>query len=115
MSVVNRRLHKNPPVDPVQAAAWFSKAAEQGNVDAQASLAALYKVGLGVQLDLIQSYRWYRLSERNSADRSAQLRELAGKMSSEQIADAERTSTQWRPEHGSSEAESTVSGFDLLD
>jgi TPR repeat protein len=43
-----------------QAAAWYRKAAEQGNLAGQMHLAALYRDGLGVARDMAQAVQWYR-------------------------------------------------------
>ena len=102
--------------DDAQAAVWISKAAQQGDGYAQATLAALYQAGRGVPLDLIQAYKWYQLSQRSSrTDSSDQLRELASVMSKGQIADAERMATEWRPAHEGSPAEGEGSMPDLLE
>jgi hypothetical protein len=44
----------------VQAAKWYRMAAEQGDVDSQNRLAALYLAGDGVPQDYAEAARWYR-------------------------------------------------------
>ncbi len=47
--------------DYAQAAAWYKKAAEQGNVDGELHLAALYRDGAkGFPRDMEQAAAWYR-------------------------------------------------------
>jgi TPR repeat protein len=46
--------------DYAQAAAWYRKAADQNNADAQIHLAVCYRDGRGVQRDMAQAAEWYR-------------------------------------------------------
>lgn len=46
--------------DPAQAAIWYRKAAEKGDVRAQHSLGVLYELGNGVQADVGTAVQWYR-------------------------------------------------------
>jgi hypothetical protein len=46
--------------DYKQAAAWYQKAADQGNTVAQIHLADLYRDGRGVTRDMAQAVDWYR-------------------------------------------------------
>ena len=48
--------------DYATAAPWFRKAAQQGDAEAQYSLAVLYTDGLGVPRDLARALAWYRQS-----------------------------------------------------
>ncbi len=45
--------------DHKQAAKWIKKAAKQGLVEAQATLAAMYDVGLGMKGDRKKATQWY--------------------------------------------------------
>jgi TPR repeat protein len=45
-----------------QAAAWYRKAAEQGNVLAQATLGLLYSMGQGVPHSDVEAYYWLDLA-----------------------------------------------------
>mgnify|MGYP006343379143 CR=1 FL=1 len=52
-----------------EAAKWYRKAAEQGNVAAQYNLGVCYKIGLGVQQDYAEAVKWYRkAAEQGLAD-----------------------------------------------
>ena len=46
------------PRDPVIAAGWLRKAAEQDSLSAQIMLAQLYEEGVGVEKDVAESTRW---------------------------------------------------------
>ena len=48
-----------------EAARWFRKAAEQGSVRAQNSLASMYRFGHGVVQDLVMAYVWLNVSAAN--------------------------------------------------
>jgi TPR repeat protein len=48
------------PQDYKEAAKWFRKAAERGNVRAQSNLGALYAVGQGVPEDDREALKWWR-------------------------------------------------------
>ena len=46
----------------VQAAAWYRKAAEQGDVSAQGTLGLLYSIGQGVPQNYVEAYYWLDLA-----------------------------------------------------
>ena len=48
------------PQDHVQAVAWYRKAADQGDADAQFSLGVMYENGRGVPRDYVKAVAWYR-------------------------------------------------------
>ena len=48
------------PTDPIQKAAWYRKAADQGNTTAQSTLGWLYASGQGVPQDYAQAAIWFR-------------------------------------------------------
>lgn len=68
------------------AAVWFSRAAEQGEQDAQAKLASLYETGRGVPRDLSLAYMWRLLCCRSH---NPELRKFAATMSPEDIDERE--------------------------
>jgi len=87
----------------IDAAQWYTKAAEQGYTPAQQSLGLLYEGGLGVPKDFVQAMMWYIIasttaSEENSRDFAVQnYNALAREMSPEQIARAQQLAREWRP------------------
>jgi hypothetical protein len=56
------------PDDYEQAAAWYRKAAEQGDASAQFRLGALYEVGWGVPQDFGQAAAWWRKAAEQGLD-----------------------------------------------
>lgn len=55
--------------DDVQAAQWFSKAAEQGDANAQRSLGLAYAKGEGLPRNYAQAAQWFRkAAEQGDAD-----------------------------------------------
>jgi TPR repeat protein len=46
--------------DGKQAAEWYRKAAEKGNIQAQYRLGVLYANGYGVEQDLKEAAKWYK-------------------------------------------------------
>jgi TPR repeat protein len=48
------------PRDFAQAAAWYRRAADQGNADAQYSLGEMYYAGDGVSEDQVEAAGWFR-------------------------------------------------------
>jgi hypothetical protein len=48
------------PKDPVQAAIWFRKSAEQGDAGSQNMLGMLYAEGKGVPKDMTQAVNWFQ-------------------------------------------------------
>ena len=86
------------PRDPVAAAGWYRKAAEQGNAIAQARLARLYAHGIGVRRSLVDAWLWAQLAARQGDRLAAWLAgRYAARMSREEIAEAERRLSAWRP------------------
>jgi len=88
--------------DYAEAAKWLRKAAEQGNANAQYYLGMAYSNGKGVTQDYVQAYMWCDLS---AAVLTGELREtasklrdaIAKKMTTQQIAEAQRLAREWKP------------------
>ena len=82
---------------------WYRLAAEQGHEQAQFNLGAMYENGEGVPQDYIQAHVWFYLAVANSTDEelrnlATQARDVvAGKMTPEQIAEAQRLVREWLP------------------
>ena len=91
--------------DYTEALRWYRRAAEQDNADAQVNLGVMYYEGEGVPQDYVQAHKWFNLaasqfssSQRELRDNAVQLRdEVASKMTSAQIADAQRLAREWKP------------------
>ena len=94
------------PQDYKEAVRWYRAAAEQGFADAQSNLGLMYDKGQGVPQDYIQAHMWYNLAASSGGDDedrelAANIRDLiAEKMTSEQIAEAQRQAREWKPKSG---------------
>jgi TPR repeat protein len=47
------------PCDPIQAAAWYRRAADLGDPEGMLNLGRMYHAGTGVPRDEVQALRWY--------------------------------------------------------
>ena len=66
------------PENASAAARWYRKAADQGNADAQFSLASMYEHGRGVDKDFTVAVKWYRkAAEQGDANAKKKLDQLA--------------------------------------
>lgn len=84
--------------DYVEAAAWFRLAAEQGYNQAQFNLGFIHSQGQGVPLDNVEAAKWYRLAtERGISLAKNRLETLETKMTTQQIAEAQRLAREWKP------------------
>lgn len=77
---------------------WITKAANQGQVDAQFNLAIAYRGGFGVHQDNKTAYMWLEMAARHGSDNAIQMRrDLADRMTEEQIEEAKDMATHWKP------------------
>ena len=88
--------------DYTEAERWHRKAAEQGEPYAQASLGILLRFGKGVAQDYVEAYKWLQLAvSQTSGGEQESIVELrdstAARMTPEQIAEAKRLATEWKP------------------
>ena len=73
-------------------------AADQGYADAQNSLGALHWEGLGVRRDLVEAARWLHLAaDQGHALGQDNLDKVEARMTTEQIAEAQRLASEWQP------------------
>jgi len=83
-----------------EAARWFTKAAENGNVPAQSKLGSLYWDGRGVPPSLNQAYFWTVLARAGGSEGSKALATvLASHMSRAQAASIEQEAERWFQQH----------------
>jgi uncharacterized protein len=88
--------------DYAEAASWYRKSADQGNVYAQASLGILYHSGKGLPHDDVQSEMWLTISADhapvNDRDTIVEMRDsVAAHLTPQQIAEARRLAHEWQP------------------
>jgi TPR repeat protein len=77
---------------------WTRRAAAQGNRPSMEALAVSYHTGAGVPQDFVQAHMWANLAAARGSTRAVKLRdELAAKMTTEQIAEAQKAASRWRP------------------
>ena len=92
----------------MEAAKWYRLAADQGDSDAQYRLGLMYMMGQGVPPDDVRAHVWLYLSLNLSMTDGTTtewfektvggLRDtVAQRMSSEQIAEAEKLAREWKP------------------
>lgn len=89
-------------VDYKEAARWYEKSAEQGNIYAQASLGILYRAGKGVARDNLQAEVWFMISAEHAPegdrDTIAEMRDsVAAHLTAAQIEEAKREAKAWKP------------------
>lgn len=84
--------------DYAAAAREFRVLAQNGDPHAQYMMGRLYALGNGVPQDFIQAHKWYNLAASRDHNHATQARDaLARRMSSTQIATAQREARQWQP------------------
>jgi putative methionine-R-sulfoxide reductase with GAF domain len=95
--------------DDKEAAVWFTKAAENGNVKAQVALATRYWAGRGVTPSLSQAYFWAVLARASGDKDSKSFAEiLAARLTHAQAAAIEQKAEIWYEQH-ESQAKPTAS------
>ena len=72
--------------------------AEQGDADAQLKLGLMYADGDGVPENDVQAYKWWNLAAAQGHESAKHDKAIIEKtMTREQIAEAQRLSTEWKP------------------
>jgi TPR repeat protein len=92
------------PQNYPEALRWLRSAAEQGNSSAQQALGFMYEDGTGVPQDHAQAHMWFNLAARSGDDRlrraaTHNLDRVTARMTSEQIAAAQRLAREWAAAH----------------
>ena len=76
----------------------FRKAVEQGNTIAQLYLGSMYEYGTGVDQNYVTAYMWYHRAGTLGIEGALEERDrIAEKMTSDQIAEAQRLAREWKP------------------
>ena len=91
-------LGRGVPQDYTEALRWYQLAAEQGEHSAQNNLGVMYVLGRGVAQDYVQAHFWYNLAAAQGDEIAEKNRDrLANQMSLDQIAEAQRLASEWKP------------------
>ena len=86
------------PLDYAEAAKWFRKAADQGEAKALVVLGGLYFGGRGVAVDYVQAHLYWSLAASRGDEAAPKWRDMvAGRMTPEQIAEAQKLAREWKP------------------
>jgi TPR repeat protein len=91
------------PQDYHESARWYQRAAEQGDGQAQYNLGLAYARGEGVEQNLVKAHMWFNLSASRLNEAPRRLAatkgrdQVAGEMSSEQLAEAQKLARDWKP------------------
>jgi TPR repeat protein len=93
------------PQDYAEAARWYRLAAEQGDAQAQYNLGLAYARGEGVTQNAVDAHMWFNLAAarfpaNDTRNRTAAVKNrdaVAGEMSSEQLAEAQKRAREWTP------------------
>ena len=96
------------PQDYTQATKWYRMAAEQGDAQAQYNLGLAYARGEGIAQNNVDAHMWFTLAAArfpasDSRNRAAAVKNrdtVAGEMTSEQLAQAQKMAHEWRPKKG---------------
>jgi TPR repeat protein len=91
-------LGRGVPKDATEAVRWYRKSADQGLRFAQYRLALMYDRGQGVARNNVEAYKWLVLAEAGGfEDAESDRRNLELIMTREEIAEARRLASQWKP------------------
>ncbi len=83
----------------VAASRDFRRLADQGDAESQYMIGYLYAVGEGVPQDYVQAHKWFNLAASGGKQAAAKARdEIARRMTSAQIAEAQHLAQSWHPQ-----------------
>ena len=86
------------PQNYKEAAYWYRKAAVQGDDAAQYNLGMLFVIGEGVPQNFVTAHMWLNLSASQGHKEARKSRDkIATKMPPQQIAEAQRLASEWKP------------------
>jgi uncharacterized protein len=88
------------PQNYEQALFWYREAADQGYAYAQDEVGSMYAKGQGVPQNYEQAYIWFDLAASREGGATIPIKnrdEVAAKMTSAQIAEAQRLAREWKP------------------
>ena len=77
----------------------WQAAANAGDAKAMLALGRLYMQGLGAPQDYVQAHKWFNLAaSRGEVEAVTERDALAGRMASEQVAEAQKQAAAWQPQ-----------------
>ena len=83
-----------------EGAGWFLKAANQDYTDAQYEAGRCYRDGKGVSVDPVEAFKWFEVATKKGHIVAKVFRDqLVLKLTSDQIAEGQRRSDQFKPNH----------------
>ena len=86
------------PKDDTESSKWFRKLADSGDVKSMYQLGRNYVQGSGVPEDFVQAYKWFNLAAARGDQSAGKTRDrLASAMTNEQIAEALKLCSEWKP------------------
>ena len=85
--------------DYAEAAKWYKKAAEQGDSVSQIILGAMYEKGKGISKDFVEAYKWFSISGETGNGRMYIEKLVKRKMTTAQIAEAQKLAQEWVEKH----------------
>ena len=90
------------PQDDTEAVRWYRLAANQRHAGAQLNLGVKYRDGEGTPQDFVEAHMWTNLAALQLSgehrDWAVRVRDdVAGRMTAEQIAEAQRRAREWTP------------------
>ena len=98
------------PKDQVEAVKWFRRAAQKNYANAQSNLGNRYVKGEGVPKDYVEAYRWFNLAAaQGDEDAKTKLLETERRMTTGQIAEAQRLTREFVPRQ-LTESDASISG-----
>jgi TPR repeat protein len=88
------------PEDDAEAVRWLRLAAEQGHASAQYFLGSIYAGDGSVPEDYVLAYMWFNLTAAQGEEYAQNDKDIIERrMTREQIAEAQRLSTEWLEAH----------------
>ena len=91
---------KGTPQDYKAAFKWHSKAAEQGDAEAQYNLGVSFNRGLGTPQDYVMAHMFFNIANANGQEPPDEWRDLVAKeMTSSQIEKAQDLDRKWMESH----------------
>jgi TPR repeat protein len=86
------------PQSDSEALKWYRLAADQGFADAQYNIGIMYGNGEGVPQDNVQAWMWFDLAAEQGSEPAKKNRDVAAsRMTSDQMAEAQRLAREWKP------------------